>query len=109
MANEKLAHEILSIKELDNVTGGTSKEFMQILSTVVSNKYLMNEFKDVLGDVTGGNLNLENTKDALKRVFGKLGIDATISLYDDKNVYKYKKDGKSILHTDVINIIKNYT
>jgi len=109
MMDEKLQNEMLSEEELEEVTGGTMMEFTQILSTVVSNTSLMKDLKDILVNVTGGNLNLEEVRNALTGVCDELGIKAKISVYTNKNVYTDKKTGKSISHDEVIKRIKNYS
>jgi len=108
MGYEKFEEKKLSEEELEKVTGGTAKEFNQIVSAVVTNVELMNDFKSILGNIPEGKLNLEEVKSALTGVFEGLGIKAQISLDTAENTYKDKKRGKQISHEEAIKRIRNY-
>lgn len=106
MAKEILENEILSDDELDNVSGGTTHETLEIIS-YIGKVYCA-------GTNESGYLKPESVARYLKL---RYGIDATISWDITKTDYgtclgegspnQYSRDGQTINHQQVMAIIKD--
>ena len=100
----KMAYEILSMNELDNISGGTNRE--------------CKELKKAIPNVQGFFGTRERTEKEVKQwLNNNLGIKAT--LHDgffldptddagDSNLYKLNKTGKYISHEETMAMIKNF-
>jgi|GEM_PF-783079 len=109
--NETQSAELKS-DELEQVTGGTVKEYEQLISAIAGNDKLR-----VLGEfathVPIGNLiSREFLEDFLDE---HLGIKADISLgvlgtgaFSSHNTYTDKRTGRSLTHEEVIEIIQRF-
>ena len=113
MTNEIITNEILNDAQLDQVAGGTVKEYGEICSAMANNPIL----KKILE--AGSHVPINNqidkifVEDVLKV---ELGIKADISLGflgtglgSKANTYKdLRNGGRSMTHAQVINRIKMY-
>ena len=109
MTKENFADEIMSDEELDQVAGGTIREFNQIIRTISSNTALINKFKDALEEIPSKNLTLENMAKPVAKILGEIGIDAAINLSSDANSYKDIKTGKTLSHDAILSRIKSFS
>ena len=109
MAKEKFADELLSDAELDQVAGGTVKEFNQIIIALSSNTALINRFKNALEEIPDKNLTMENMKAPVTKILGEIGIVADINLNSDANSYKDTKTGKLLSHSTILSRIKSFS
>ena len=109
--NETQSAELKS-DELEQVTGGTVKEYEQLVSAIVGNDKLR-----ALGELSthvpiGNLISREYVEDFLDE---HLGIKADISLgvlgtgaFSSHNTYTDKGTGRSLTHEEVIDIIKRF-
>ena len=100
----KMTYEILSMEQLDNISGGTNRE--------------CKELKKAIPNVQGFFGTRERTESEVKQwLNNNLGIKAT--LHDgffldptddagDSNLYKLNKTGKYISHEETMAKIKNF-
>ena len=120
MTNEKIfTNEIISDTELDNISGGTVAQFNDIWEALEKQDGAMGKVDNTLGKILdmlpGGkigkaawrNIAAPLAETALKKCYG---IDANISIGfvgtgGGESGNSYKKNGQSISHQDVLNII----
>ena len=103
-----MTNEILTEEELDSVTGGTAKEFTQIISAMSANRSLFLKIKETLSK-SDGNINLKDMKEPVTEILRGMNINATLDLDSAKNSYKDTKTGNSLSHVEVIKRIKSYS
>ena len=120
MTKEKIfTNEIISDAQLDNVSGGTVAQFTDIWEALEKQAGVMgdidNGLRKILDMLPGGkigtaawrNIAAPLAETALKKCYG---IDANISIGflgtgGCESGNSYKKNGQSISHQDVLNII----
>ena len=107
--NEKLNVEVMSLEELDQVSGGTVGEFEDILKAF--SKYdMLKTISGISTHVPGANkLTVELVQDTLREI----GIEAEIDLGflgtgigSKKNKYLAVGSGRSLSHSEVLERIK---
>ena len=97
---------------LEQVAGGTVKEYEEIVSAFANNEYL----KKAVGlsvHVPGANM---TTVDFVKGVLGEMNISAEIDLGwlgtglgSENNKYTDRRTGRSMTHKQVLSRIRSYT
>ena len=107
MKNEKA----LTLAQLDRVNGGTAAEYNEIIDTMISLDHTTTvSFAGILRGLRGGSLFLNAMAPVialqLKRFYG---IDATLStgimgFFSHKN--SYSRDGVTLTHNEVLDIIR---
>ena len=120
MTKEKIfTNEIISDAQLDNISGGTVAQFTDIWNALEKQAGIMgdidNGLRTILNHLPGGNIGTAAWSNiaaplaemALKKCYG---IDANISIGWLGTGFResgnsYKKNGQSISHQDVLNII----
>ena len=107
MANEILKDELLTEEQLNKVTGGTTKEFAEIVYAMSANRKLFLKLKEALS-IQGENISLKDMKEPVAQILSGIGIDSTLNFNSAKNSYKDSKNSKSLSHNEVISRIKSY-
>ena len=103
--------EIMSFEELDQVAGGTVKEFDEIIRAF--GKYdIVKEFSGIAAHIPGAN---KCTVEFVESVLKEIGINADISIGflgfgigSDPNKYTGVATGRTMTHSEVLTRIKNH-
>ena len=119
MTKEILTNEILNDAELENISGGTVAQFEEIYSALEKQAGvagdISNGLRKILSLIPGGDIGTAVWRNAAAPIAEKAlkdcyGIDAYISIgwlgtgfRESGN--RYSKDGKSLSHAEVLNII----
>ena len=109
-----MTYEILSMKQLDKISGGTNGEYKEIRK-LLPTRAIKRNFYHLEGAPMDDDIEYMSPGEVRGWLKGKLGIDAKIdvggalnplSSAGKKNIYE--RNGKSLTHSKVIAEIHNY-